>query len=142
MPITTSFPLPPTPESLLLPTTAIATAEERFVISFHASIDPGTKKPWCPDVGAAIPHLTEVFSTPDAPTVAFVEVGLRAEWKEPTNTFRTKWDIAYVPTLVRFEGDGGDGKGKVKETGRLVEGEILDRRKLREFVFGREEAKV
>ncbi|KAL4900118.1 hypothetical protein BDW74DRAFT_103678 [Aspergillus multicolor] len=133
MPVTTTYPLPAIPSSLSLPPNT-----DRFFISFHASIDPATSKPWCPDVVAAIPVLNEVFSAGDTPTVAFVEVGQRPEWKEPTNVFRTKWNVTNVPTLVRFE----SVDGKAKETGRLVEAEILDRKKLGELVFGKEGARI
>jgi hypothetical protein len=52
-------------------------------------------------------------------------------WKDLSNVYRTKWNVNNVPTLVRFE----NVNGTVKETGRLVEGDILDRKKLGEFVF-------
>jgi thiol-disulfide isomerase/thioredoxin len=115
-------------------------------------------KPWCPDVVAAIPHLEEVFSAPGSPDVAFVEVGQKPEyvlffsyssilspvsqvsrprmlsicrWRDLSNVYRTKWNVNNVPTLVRFE----NVNGTVNETGRLVEGDILDRKKLGEFVL-------
>ncbi|KAL4790068.1 hypothetical protein BDV19DRAFT_394466 [Aspergillus venezuelensis] len=100
MPITTSFSLPANPDSLFLP--ANATAEGRFFISFHASIDPATKK-------------SLFFQRLMHRLLRFVEVGLRPEWKDHSNTFHKKWNIVYVPTLVRFERDVADGK--VKGTG-------------------------
>ncbi|KAL4974636.1 hypothetical protein BDW66DRAFT_139296 [Aspergillus desertorum] len=132
MPVTTTFTLPSSPESLSLPVNS-ENATSTFFISFHASVDQATGKPWCPDVVAAIPHLNEVFSAPGSPDVAFVEVGQKPEWRDLSNVYRTKWSVNNVPTLVRFE----NVAGTVKETGRLVEGEILDRKKLGDFVFGR-----
>ncbi|KAL4734931.1 hypothetical protein BDV11DRAFT_44270 [Aspergillus similis] len=129
MPVTKTFNLPSSPEFLPLP--ADSEDATTFFISFHASIDPNTGKPWCPDVVAAIPHLEEVFSAPGSPDVAFVEVGQKLEWRDLSNVYRTKWNVNNVPTLVRFE----NVNGTVKETGRLVEGEIIDRKKLGEFVF-------
>ncbi|KAL4995338.1 hypothetical protein BDV10DRAFT_174944 [Aspergillus recurvatus] len=131
MPVTATYTLPSNPESLHLPVNS-ENATSTFFISFHASVDPNTSKPWCPDVVAAIPHLNEVFSAPGSPDVAFVEVGQKPEWKDLSNVYRTRWNVNNVPTLVRFE----NVNGTVKETGRLVEGEILDRKKLGEFVFG------
>ncbi|KAL6231595.1 hypothetical protein BDW75DRAFT_219813 [Aspergillus navahoensis] len=131
MPVTTTFTLPNNPESLNLPVNS-KNATSTFFISFHASADPNTGKPWCPDVIAAIPHLNEVFSAPGSPDVAFVEVGQKPEWKDLSNVYRTTWNVNNVPTLVRFE----NVNGTVKETGRLIEGEILDRRRLSELVFG------
>lgn len=73
MPVTKTFNLPSGPEFLSLPTDLENATT--FFLSFHASVDPNTGKPWCPDVVAAIPHLEEVFSAPGSPVVAFVEVG-------------------------------------------------------------------
>ncbi|KAL4758361.1 uncharacterized protein BDW70DRAFT_142012 [Aspergillus foveolatus] len=131
MPVTKTFNLPSSPE-FLSPRTDSENATT-FFLSFHASVDPNTGKPWCPDVVAAIPHLEEVFSAPGSPDVAFVEVGQKPEWRDLSNVYRTKWNVNNVPTLVRFE----NVNGTVKETGRLVEGDILDRKKLGEFVFNK-----
>ncbi|KAL4924620.1 uncharacterized protein BDV17DRAFT_274142 [Aspergillus undulatus] len=125
MPIITNFTLPSSPAALSLPTD-----NTPFFLSFHASPDPNTGKPWCPDVVAALPHLTEVFSASNAPQVTFVEVGQKDEWREPSNVYRTTWKLTSIPTLVRFE----RVDGQVKEVGRLVEGEILDRARLNAFV--------
>ncbi|KAL4881686.1 hypothetical protein BJY04DRAFT_218127 [Aspergillus karnatakaensis] len=133
MPILKTFTLPKSPASLDLSSLA-----SPFFISFHASPDPATGKPWCPDVVAALPHLNEVFAVPDAPQVAFVEVGQKPEWRDPSNVFRTNWNVKATPTLIRFESvDGG-----VKEVGRLVEGELLDRKRLKAFLSGGANAKI
>ncbi|KAL4784167.1 DUF953 domain protein [Aspergillus varians] len=126
MPILRDFILPKSASSLDL------SSISPFFISFHASPDPNTGKPWCPDVVAALPYLTEAFASADAPQVAFVDVGQRPEWKELSNVYRTKWNVHNVPTLVRFERIDT----AVKEVGRLVEVEILDRKKLRSLVTG------
>lgn len=51
-------------------------------------------------------------------------------WRKPDNVYRTKWSVNSVPTLVRFEQVDGD----IKETGRLVEGELLDSKAFKKFV--------
>ena len=51
-------------------------------------------------------------------------------WKDPNNVYRTEWRIRCVPTVVRY----GKVDGKVKETGRLEEAEILDAKKLEDFI--------
>ena len=53
-------------------------------------------------------------------------------WRVQTNVFRTVWNVHNVPTLVRYENVGDE----VKETGRLVEGEILDDTKLQRLLEG------
>lgn len=53
-------------------------------------------------------------------------------WRVQTNVYRTVWNVHNVPTLVRYENVGGE----VKETGRLVEGEILDDTKLQKLIEG------
>ncbi|KAL3454243.1 hypothetical protein BJX65DRAFT_263049 [Aspergillus insuetus] len=130
MPIITDFPLPTSAATLNLPTPP----NTPFFIAFLASVDPATGKPWCPDVVAALPVLHETFSAEHAPLVAFVEVGQKPEWKDLSNNFRTKWKLSAVPSLVRFE----TVDGEVKEVGRIVEGEILDRARLGKFISGRE----
>lgn len=47
-------------------------------------------------------------------------------WRDPKNVYRTNWKVLNVPALVRYE----EVKGEITETGRLIEGEILDKAKL------------
>lgn len=54
-------------------------------------------------------------------------------WKDLSNVHRTKWNVNAVPTLVRYQRVGGE----VRETGRLVEGELLDQKKLNELMGGK-----
>lgn len=69
-------------------------------------------------------------------------LGKQNRWKNPHNVFRTQWNIHNVPVLVRYElvavaVEGNTTTTKqVKEVGRLVEGEILDERRLQELVYG------
>jgi hypothetical protein len=51
---------------------------------------------------------------------------------------RTKWNVNAVPTLVRYQRIDGE----VKETGRLVEGELLDQKKLKELVAGQQKSVI
>ncbi|KAF2208194.1 hypothetical protein CERZMDRAFT_62239 [Cercospora zeae-maydis SCOH1-5] len=124
------------PESFTLPSSAsslsIPASSQALFIVFLASKDPQTQKPWCPDVVATLPTLEATFTGAKKPTVAFVEVGQRPEWRVPTNVFRTKWNVHNVPTLVKYENLGGE----IKETGRLVEREILDDTKLQKLLAG------
>ncbi|CRG89212.1 hypothetical protein PISL3812_06248 [Talaromyces islandicus] len=126
MPIITDFPLPPSQDDLALP----ADSNSPFFIAFLASRDPTTGEPWCPDVRASLPHLTAAFSGDNTPQVAFVEVGQRPEWKDPSNTYRTDWKVSGVPTLVRYE----RVDGKVKDVGRITEVEILDQEQFKNFI--------
>lgn len=66
-------------------------------------------------------------------------LGKQNRWKNPHNVFRTQWNIHNVPVLVRYELVGektATATKQVKEVGRLVEGEILDERRLQELVYG------
>lgn len=66
-------------------------------------------------------------------------LGKPNRWKNPHNIFRTQWNIHNVPVLVRYELVGENTATttkQVKEVGRLVEGEILDERRLQELVYG------
>ncbi len=55
---------------------------------------------------------------------------MKSRWKDKNNVYRTKWNVHNVPTVVRFE----TVSGVVKETGRLVEDEILNEKKLGNFI--------
>ena len=55
---------------------------------------------------------------------------MKSRWRDPNNVFRTKWNVNNVPTLVRYE----RVDGKVKETGRLTENEILDGQQLQALI--------
>ncbi|KAI9147241.1 Thioredoxin domain-containing protein C21C3.12c [Paramyrothecium foliicola] len=123
MPAVNGFSLPASPA-------ALAPSQDTFFIAFITSDDPSTGQAWCPDVRAALPHLKAAFSEASSPDVAFVQVGQRPEWKDPSNVFRTKWNVNNVPSLVRYE----RADGQVKETGRLVEDEILDEQRLKAFL--------
>ncbi|OHW92574.1 DUF953 domain-containing protein [Colletotrichum incanum] len=126
MPINSSFTLPEAANALILPESPTAA----FFITFTTSDHPDTGVSWCPDVRAALPHIKAAFSADSAPEMAFVEVGQRPEWKISTNVFRTKWNVHNVPTIVRYQRLDGE----VRETGRLVEDEILDEKRLKDLI--------
>ncbi|KAL3296121.1 DUF953 domain protein [Colletotrichum asianum] len=126
MPIISPFTLPDSVEALQLP----GSPNAPFFITFTTSDLPETGESWCPDVRAALPHINASFSAETAPNMAFVEGGQRPEWKVRTNVFRTKWDVHNVPTIVRYQLVNGE----IKETGRLVEGDILDKGRLQALI--------
>ncbi|QSZ31110.1 hypothetical protein DSL72_000673 [Monilinia vaccinii-corymbosi] len=125
MPVTKEFKLPSSPKSLDLP----EKPGQKLFLSFISSTDPVTQQPWCPDVRAALPVIEAKFAG-DEFEVRLVEVGQRSEWRVPDNVFRTTWNVDNVPTLVRYERVDGE----VKETGRLVENEILNQGSLNDLV--------
>lgn len=55
---------------------------------------------------------------------------IRRRWRDPKNVFRSNWNVNNVPTLVRYQRIDGD----VQETGRLVEDEIVDEKKLANLI--------
>ncbi|KNG83163.1 hypothetical protein ANOM_007932 [Aspergillus nomiae NRRL 13137] len=122
MPLITDFPLPTSPKHLELPE---GTDAKAFIV-FVTSDDPVTGQSWCPDVRAAWPVLEATFSGPNTPALRVVEVGQKPEWKDLQNIYRTNWKIPCIPALVRYERVNGE----TVETGKLVEGEILDKEKL------------
>ncbi|KAE8392902.1 hypothetical protein BDV23DRAFT_150156 [Aspergillus alliaceus] len=126
MPLITDFKLPSSAKHLSLPEGVDAKA---FIV-FVTSDDPATGQSWCPDVRASWPVLKRTFSPSNAPELAVVEVGQKPEWKDLQNVYRTTWKIPCIPALVRYERVNGE----TVETGKLVEGEILDEQKLREFI--------
>ena len=85
MPILQPFTLPKTAADLAIPASTNA-----FFIAFLASKDPQTKKPWCPDVVAALPTLESTFTGAKKPQAAFVEVGQRPEYVTHLSIFPTR----------------------------------------------------
>ncbi|KAJ5662000.1 uncharacterized protein N7477_009616 [Penicillium maclennaniae] len=126
MPITMNPTLPNSPKELALP----AGPDSKLFIAFISSPDPITKQAWCPDVRAALPHINEAFAGSDAPTLSLIEVGQKPEWNNPQNVYRTTWSTKNIPTLVRYQ----QVDGEVTETGRLVEGEILNKERVQAFI--------
>ncbi|GKZ51771.1 hypothetical protein AbraIFM66951_007076 [Aspergillus brasiliensis] len=129
MPLIPNYPLPITANDLPIP------HGEKFFLVFISSADPSTGQAWCPDVRAAWPKIVEAFSGQDdeSPRVGVVEVGQKPEWKDPQNPYRTRWGVNCIPALVRYQ----RASTGVLETGRLVEGEILDQERLSEFIGSR-----
>ncbi|KAJ5496406.1 hypothetical protein N7463_008393 [Penicillium fimorum] len=124
MPITKNFTLPSSVKEL-----ALSPASKLF-IAFISGPDPITKQPWCPDVRDALPHINDAFAGDDAPELAMIEVGQKPEWNNPQNVYRTTWGTRNIPALVRYQ----QVNGEVTETGRLVEGEILNKQRLLAFI--------
>ncbi|PYH29286.1 thioredoxin-like protein [Aspergillus neoniger CBS 115656] len=127
MPLISNFQLPASANLLEV------SADKKLFLAFVSSADPATGQAWCPDVRAAWPKIEEAFSGQDGPKVGVVEVGQKPEWKDPQNAYRTRWNVNNIPALVRYESVNGE----VVETGRLVEGEILNQEKLSEFIDSR-----
>ncbi|KAJ6140048.1 hypothetical protein N7471_006534 [Penicillium samsonianum] len=124
MPITKNATLPSSAKELAL------SPDSKLFIAFISSPDPITRQPWCPDVRDALPHINKAFAGDDAPELAIIEVGQKPEWNNPQNVYRTTWATKNIPALVRYERVNGE----VTETGRLVEGEILNKQRLLTFI--------
>ncbi|CAN8101433.1 unnamed protein product [Discula destructiva] len=127
MPIISNFSLPKSASDLDL---AKDYSAAPLFITFISSKLPETGEAWCPDVRAAMPVLESVFSAPGAPAMAFVEVGQLPQWRDPKNKYRTVWNVHNVPTLVKYSFMDGE----IQETGRLVEGDVLGEKRLRQFI--------
>ncbi|OXG19425.1 hypothetical protein C366_02271 [Cryptococcus neoformans Tu401-1] len=100
------------------------TAPAISYIVFYSNIVDGQM--WCPDCRAVENVVKEAFDAPDKPNAAIFWVGNRQEWRTPNNQARTEWNVNSVPTILRLENG--------KETGRLVEDEILDKARLQAFI--------
>ncbi|KAF1344888.1 DUF953 domain protein [Delphinella strobiligena] len=126
MPILKPFTVPASAKALELPQDSKA----KLSIAFISSADPTTKQPWCPDVRQTLPYINAAFTPSEAPELAIIEGGQRAEWRDPQNPYRRNWNVNNVPTIVRYQRIDGE----IEETGRLTEGEILDARKLANLI--------
>ncbi|CAK9782977.1 hypothetical protein CC85DRAFT_303269 [Cutaneotrichosporon oleaginosum] len=101
------------------------TAGRTFLL-FYSSIVNGQM--WCPDCRAVEGIVEDAFEGDDKPKCAIVWVE-RDEWKKPDGAERVQWNLRGLPTIIRFE-EGA-------ETGRLVEGEMLDGARWSAFLAGK-----
>ncbi|KIJ54230.1 hypothetical protein M422DRAFT_153602, partial [Sphaerobolus stellatus SS14] len=85
----------------------------------------GEGRMWCPDCRDVEDLVQKTFAESQEKGI-IIYVGQRAEWKRPANKFRKSHNIQSVPTIVRFENG--------KETGRLVDSEILESGKLEKLL--------
>jgi len=100
------------------------TGSGKSFLIFYSSRDDGDRM-WCPDCRDVEELVQKSFN--DSSEKGFViYVGQRAEWKTPENKYRLSHNIQSIPTIARLE----DGK----ETGRLVENEILQPGNLEKFI--------
>ncbi|ORY79277.1 hypothetical protein BCR35DRAFT_304670 [Leucosporidium creatinivorum] len=130
------FPQAPSPAAALsaIPTgsNAPSPASPYFLI-FFASVEESTGKSWCPDCVRVEPTIEQ--HVPQARS-SLIYVGQRADWKSPENAFRQAFGLKGVPTIVRVESsaDQGSLQAHIASAPKLVEGEILDEAKLKDFL--------
>ncbi|QRV80190.1 thioredoxin-like protein [Ceratobasidium sp. AG-Ba] len=98
----------------------------RPFLVFYSDIVDGQM--WCPDCRNVEQVVKRAFDNEDGPTGIIRWVGNRADWKSPSNVYRRDYGVSSVPTIIRLK----DGK----EDARLVDREILDSAKLKEFLEG------
>jgi hypothetical protein len=88
--------------------------KEKFLI-FYSSYDENGKL-WCPDCIAVQDLIQATFAPDDAPEASIVYVGQKAEWKTPSNIFRSEpWRIQCIPTIVRVRDDARLVDTQIKE---------------------------
>ncbi|KIY43850.1 hypothetical protein FISHEDRAFT_52191 [Fistulina hepatica ATCC 64428] len=99
-------------------------AEERYIV-FYSSIVGG--RMWCPDCRAVEGLVKQTFGNDSAsPSATVVYVGNVAEWKSPSNTFRSApWKVTNVPTILKMQNG--------KEVDRLGD-DVAIQQRLSEFV--------
>ncbi|KAM0788351.1 hypothetical protein ACM66B_001492 [Microbotryomycetes sp. NB124-2] len=127
--------LPPSsqsPESVLDAVPPSTSSSNPHFLILFASVDPQTGQSWCPDCRDVEPaiekHVPQQRST-------LVYVGQRNEWKTPDNAYRKAFGISAVPTIIRLEsGDKANLTSQISSAQKLVEGEILDESRLKEFL--------
>ncbi|WVQ66160.1 uncharacterized protein L199_004338 [Kwoniella botswanensis] len=81
---------------------------------------------WCPDCRDVESTVKQAFDAPDKPKAIIYWVGSISEWRAPKNKARVDWNVNSVPTILKIENG--------KETGRLVEQEILDKKIFEAFL--------
>ncbi|RSH80024.1 uncharacterized protein EHS24_009695 [Apiotrichum porosum] len=102
------------------------TAPKRSFLIFYSNVVDG--RMWCPDCRVVEDAVKKAFQGEDKPQGIIYWVGSLAQWRDKNNHARTSWNVNSVPTILRIE----DGK----ETGRIVENEILDSAKLKALLSG------
>ncbi|KAJ9125360.1 hypothetical protein QFC22_000320 [Naganishia vaughanmartiniae] len=100
-------------------------AKQPVFLVFYSAITPSTGQMWCPDCRDVESAVKTTFDGPDKPKAVIIWLE-REEWRKRDNEARVKWNVQNLPTILRLQ----DGK----ETGRLVESEILNSAKLQGLV--------
>ncbi|BGP14563.1 hypothetical protein JCM10213_001912 [Rhodosporidiobolus nylandii] len=99
---------------------------------FFSSVDENTGKPWCPDC-ADVQDEVERLVPERRSTLVFV--GQRNEWKTPENPFRqAPFSISKIPTIIRVEQGGDSVANSLDSAPRLVEADLRDADKFKQFV--------
>ncbi|CAE6433497.1 unnamed protein product [Rhizoctonia solani] len=120
------MPLIHNPQPTLLASLGGNAPPTRPFLIFYSDIVDGQM--WCPDCRNVENVVKKAFEPADGPTGIIRWVGNRADWKSPSNAYRKDFNISSIPTIVWLK----DGK----EDARLVDREILDSAKLKEFLQG------
>ncbi|EJT48370.1 hypothetical protein A1Q1_02653 [Trichosporon asahii var. asahii CBS 2479] len=105
---------------------ANTSAPANTFLVFYSNVENGQM--WCPDCRDVEDVVKNAFDAEDKPKAAIYWVGSRDQWRDKNNGARVDFNVNSVPTIIRYT----DGT----ETGRLVEGEILDSSKFKDFVAG------
>ncbi|WVR07957.1 hypothetical protein IAU60_005000 [Kwoniella sp. DSM 27419] len=100
------------------------TAPAKTFLVFYSDVVDG--RMWCPDCRDVEQTVKDAFDAPDKPKGIIYWVGTVAEWRTPKNKARVDWNVNSVPTILRIENG--------KETGRLVESEIMDKQRLADLL--------
>ncbi|WWC92676.1 uncharacterized protein L201_007635 [Kwoniella dendrophila CBS 6074] len=95
------------------------TSPDVSYLVFYSSVIDGQM--WCPDCVNVESTVKAAFDGADKPKAIIYWVGDRTEWRTPKNKARVDWNVNNVPTILRIENG--------KETARLVENDILDKKK-------------
>lgn len=95
--------------------------DRSFILIFMANDDPETKQSWCSDCAKAKPIIEEAMEDLRHPSIVYVLVGSRDEWKRDNNPFKLhEFKVTNVPTVINL-----------RNNARLVESECFERDKLR-----------
>ncbi|SCV71556.1 BQ2448_3144 [Microbotryum intermedium] len=111
---------------------------ERHMLVFLASHEE-RGRPWCRDCEAAEPLIVKYL---DERNSTVIWVGSREEWMKPDNVWRqAPWNVQRIPTLIKVEAKTTNAatqyssiEERVSNASHLVEADILEGSKLREFV--------
>ncbi|GAA6003107.1 uncharacterized protein JCM10292_002866 [Rhodotorula paludigena] len=120
---------PQDPQALL--NRAKSASGPHFLV-FFSSLDESTGKPWCPDCSDVQASVDEIVPQ-DKSTLVFV--GSREEWRDPNNKFRQPpFKVDRIPTIIRVEGGEANVASSLDSAPRLIESELRDPSKLKQFV--------
>ncbi|GAA5877870.1 hypothetical protein JCM16303_000267 [Sporobolomyces ruberrimus] len=121
------------PESVLSSIPSSTSSSSPHYLVFLSSVDPSSGQMWCGDCRDTQSTIEQLV--PDNQS-QLVFVGEKQEWKSPDSPWRkAPFNLKAIPTIIKVEESSKDSlQSSIESAPRLVEGDLRDESKFKQFV--------